>query len=467
MDSFFIYVAAIVVFIAAFVVYWIYIAGRKVFISPTNWFLVLQLPFLIGTLQAIDTGRSEDLRWLFAITAGTLSFFVGAFLANSSRGFNPRVEISKFVSQPIKFDMDFLPYSVMVLGMGALCVLVGIIFILSIQTNIFVWAVGNFLTSGGDISQTQYGDMRTAITTGREGYVAPGYTLQFVAVLLPLILYLMYFRVRRTRRPTEIILGVVLLLGDLYFITAFGTRGHIIFLALTFVALVSPFGPVPEVWRSARKTTFIVVITLVFFYGVSTVLMGRTDTKPVGGDWVEAAGGALYDFYDRTTGAYSSQMLLLVRHLMTQPIDWGAEWIQSLSGMIPGSAKGYGFSNEMSLYLYGTIEGNVGLNVYASLFYNLGLWGSLAGFAIVGFLIQMFTINYVRGERNIIRVVILFVAGFRLAMFRDPYSLFLEGFFTVVIYYLITLVLKERRLPLRFGQRKEFPKQDDLVLRTG
>jgi len=135
--------------------------------------------------------------------------------------------------------------------------------------------------------------------------------------------------------------------------------------------------------------------------------------------------------------------------------------------MIPGSAKGYGFSNEMSLYLYGTIEGNVGLNVYASLFYNLGLWGSLAGFAIVGFLIQMFTINYVRGERNIIRVVILFVAGFRLAMFRDPYSLFLEGFFTVVIYYLITLVLKERRLPLRFGQRKEFPKQDDLVLRTG
>jgi hypothetical protein len=109
----------------------------------------------------------------------------------------------------------------------------------------------------------------------------------------------------------------------------------------------------------------------------------------------------------------------------------------------------------------------VGLNVYASLFYNLGLWGSLAGFAIVGFLIQMFTINYVRGERNIIRVVILFVAGFRLAMFRDPYSLFLEGFFTVVIYYLITLVLKERRLPLRFRQRKEFPKQDDLVLRTG
>jgi len=467
MDSFIIYFTSALMFIAAFAVYWIYVAGGKAFVSPTNWFLVLQLPFLIGTLQAIDVGRHEDLVWLFAVMGGTFSFIFGAFLANSFSAFNPRVEINRFVSQPVKFDMEFLPYSVMVLGMGAVCVLVGIIFVLSIQTNIFVWAIGNFFSSGGEISQTQYGDMRTAITTGREGYVAPGYTLQFVAVLLPLILYLMYFRIRRTRRPMEIILGATLLLGDLYFITAFGTRGQIIFLALTFAALVSPFGPVPEVWRSARRTTFIVIVALLAFYAVSTILMGRTDTNPVSGDWVEAVGGALYDFYDRTTGAYSSQMLSLVRYLMSQPIDWGAEWLQSMSGMIPGGAKGYGFSNEMSLYLYGTIEGNVGLNVYASLFYNLGLWGSFVGFTIVGFLIQVFTINYVRGERTIIRVVILFVAGFRLSMFRDPYSLFLEGFVTVVLYYLIVLILKERRLPIHFGQRKEFPKQDGLALPTG
>jgi hypothetical protein len=463
MDNLVIYIFAISILLTGFIMYWLKVAGRKIFFSTTNWFLCLQLPFLIGTIQAFDPLRREDVIWLFTVIGGTLCFFVGAYLANTRKAFDPRVEIAEFCARPIDFDLQYLPYSVLVLGMGALCIVVGTIFILSIQTNVFVWAVTNFMSSGGDISQDQYGAMRTAITTGREGYVAPGYTLQFVAVIMPTILYLLYFRVRQTKRPFEIILGVTLLLGDLYFITAFGTRGQIIFLALVFIALVSKFGPVPEAWKSARKMTYIVFALLIMFYGVSTILMGRVDTNPATGNLLEAAGGTIYDFYDRTTGAYASEMLSLVRYLMTQPIGWGAEWLQALSSMIPGGTKGYGFANEMSLFLYGAIEGNVGLNVYASMFYNLGLAGSLIGFALLGFVLQTFTINYVRGERKITRVVILFALGFRLAMFRDPYSLFLEGFVTLFIYYLLVLVLKERRLPLRFRPRKDVPSADTLV----
>ena len=209
------------------------------------------------------------------------------------------------------------------------------------------------------------------------------------------------------------------------------------------------------------------LICLFAFYAFSTALMGRLDVNPMAGSWFETLGATVADFYDRTSGAYASEMLTIVRHLMTQPAAWGAEWWQSLVSMVPGGTKGYGFANEMSLLLYGAAEGNVGLNVYASLLYNLGIWGALAGFFVLGFLIQSFTISYVRGERTVIRIVVLFVAGFRLAMFRDPYSLFLEGFVTVMVYYGLTLLLKDRGWAARFRARKAEVGSARLLARTG
>ncbi len=127
-----------------------------------------------------------------------------------------------------------------------------------------------------------------------------------------------------------------------------------------------------------------------------------------------------------------------MRYYLQQPRHVCEQWWRDLYEAIPGNRPAVGFSNEMHAFLFSGDTGGAAVFTFlGSLAYN---WGTLF-FAPVAFLIgglvQQFTIQYIRSGRTVIRTVIYFAAGMRLALSRDPYTFLLNGFISLLLFYWI------------------------------
>ncbi len=419
-------------------VYYVRVCGRQLFMSAPSCFMVTQLLFLVGTIIAMDWGEGADRLWILSIVLGLWSFTIGALVANRHFGFAAASEIPAFVARPIKDDIQRAKYSIYVVGLAIFCVAVGVVFSRAVGYNVFGTALGG-LIRGQPISAAKYSTLRTSIST--EKYVAVGYAVQFTAILLPACLYLIYMRMSRTRRAADRVLFGVLLLLDLYFLTITGGRGWLLHFLVTFILLTSRrFGPLPRGKRQSVFSKSMALVAFVSFYGFATTLMGRVSNTGQG--LGSSIGGLIEDFYDRIVGFQTRGHLLIMRHLLERPPAWGAEWWEGLVSVVPGTGKSSGFSSDLHGFLFhGNKSGSVGLTLWGSLLYNWGPIGVLVIAFALGVLMQAYTIRFVRGDRSMARVVLLFVAGYRLSSVRDPYSLLLEGFVsTMILYFLMQRV---------------------------
>jgi hypothetical protein len=431
LTSILMYMNIVLVSFYILLLYWAVAAGRRWFVSATSWFLFWQLLLLIGTLVNIDLHSAVDLQWLFVIIGGMFLFTIGVIAANSYHHFKPRQEIYDFVNAPVEMDPINDRIMPMLLLVGIVSLAVGVIFVQAIGYNVFTWAVMNYISNEGLIDRAEYSQLRTSIS--QERYVAAGYASQFIVILLPLVIYLLYYRVRQKMHWGTIIVLVMLTLADIYFLTIKGGRAWLLNAMLAFYLLGSPFGPLPKSWRLTTRTTVFVFFGFALFYSVSTTLMGRiANTTSV------VSFGVVGDLISRTITAEALGHLLIMRYLLPEGAVWGREWWAGLLTVLPGNALNSSFGSELHGFLYGgNTRGSLGLTVWGSLVYNWGTVGSLVLAFIVGFCMQCFTIMYVRGTRSMSRLIVLFVAGLHLARFRDPYSLMLNGFVTVLVFYVL------------------------------
>jgi hypothetical protein len=449
------YIAIIVAFCFFLYIYWVFVAGRRFFLSATNGFALGQADIMLGTILSADLGKPLDLAWVMLLLGSWVCFTMGAIAANLRKQFKPRREIHNFVSSPLQFDLKSGVFSLTIVQLGLVCLAVGTAFSIAVGHNVFFLGLQQLIRGDDPIGIFQdYSTKRTEISYGGEHYFAPGYTGQFTAVLMPLLLYLLYFRIRKSHRFAEAAYAILLLVAGLYFLTIAGGRGPLVSAVMTFVILFTPFGPFPWLWRYARRSVWILLFLLLTFYLLSTSVMGRLGTDFGGLSLVR---GGIEDAYNRTTGQ-SRAYLEIMRIVMSQPIVWGQQWLQNVVDLLPG-LKGGGLGNEFHALLYsGNTRGYMGLPAWGWTYYNWGWFGTLVTAFFTGMLMQAFNIVYVRGKRQLSRVVVLFDAGLRLSGFVDLYSLFLGGFVTSLLYYALICVVKSRssllNLPIRTSRNE-------------
>lgn len=412
-------------------VYLVRICGRQWFASALSLFFLMQLPFVLGTLLSIDWNDPLDFRWMWSMVGGMAMVVAGAALVNHHYRFRPRQEIVTFCRRPIEFDVHGAFQSVFVVGLALSCVVVGIGFSQAVGYNVLAEALSRFARDSV-IDQAGYSTRRVSIST--EKYVAAGYAVQFTAILLPLALYLLYSRYRSLRRATDVVLLLVLVVLDLYFLTIAGGRLWLIHLLLAFMVLFwTRTGPLPRVLSISGRAALACLIGIVVFYGLATTLMGRAGTTSEGAG--KLAQNLVKDAYDRTAGYQAETQRQIMHILADRGTAWGSEWASGVAFVLPRSGKDPGLSAELHELLFRGAPGQVGLTLWNTLLYNWGYAGLLVFCFVIGAALQAFTVMYVRGGRSLLRVVILFIAGYRLSLVRDPYSLLLEGFVTTVIFY--------------------------------
>ena len=419
-----------VVVLAAF---WFLGMGGRLFLSAPLWFWVLQSLNYFGTLGVAHFADPTDREWIAVCLASMLAFTFGVWGANAAFGFRPGREVRAFVARPMEFDLQGTKWGLL-LAASVACLAVGIIFAIAVGYNVYADSATEYLASGGRVDAEAYSMRRVAISTDR--YVAVGHAVQFTSILLPMILYLGYFRVRVSERFVEAAWLALFALADLYFLTITGGRVWLIYAALGFMMLTSSFGPISRSERrgATRWAAWAVAGVLGLFYLTATLLMGRAQIG--GGSASEVRNGMASEVFDRLMGFQAEGELMLMRHFLRVEPVWGAEWWDGMRRAVPGLASPHGFGSELHAMLFnGDNSGSLGLTTWGSCMYNWGMIGTLIVAVVLGAALQAFTITYFRGPKTLVRTIILFIAGIRLAGFRDVYSLLLEGFPTTVLFY--------------------------------
>jgi oligosaccharide repeat unit polymerase len=446
------YAVAVVLFGCTVILYFTRVSGWRLFASAPTVFLLTQVLFFVGTLLVVDWYDPDERLWALCIVAGCFAFTLGGVLANSYYGFRPNQEIEGFVRRPVTQDLDKAAYWVF-MGAAVVCVVVGIAFARAVGYNTFQSAFLAF-AQGEPIDPLRYARLRTSIS--RETYVAAGYAVQFTAIILPICIYLLYLRFRQNHRAADAVLIALLSIADLYFLTLQGGRYWLLNSLVVFLLLIGRrTGPVPpepgsRAARLSQPAKLFSIALLVAFYVFATMFMGRVNREDRG--LTSAARGASGELYDRVMGYQAETQLRLMHYLRAQGVVWGEDWTRELASIFPETGKNSRlFSTRLYAYLYrGDESGQNGLTVWNSLLYNWGFAGTMVVCLVLGALMQAFTVKYVRGPRSLIRTVVLFVAAYRLALVRDPYSLLLDGFITTVLFYwLVKMVAGSRWLRVR------------------
>lgn len=406
--------------------------GRQLLATGPAVFLALQAPFFVGMVLAIDWTSVFDVLFVGLVGAGLAAFIGGGRHANRLLRFQPVREVPSFREADVVDDLHRHGTLFTLLMAGSLCMIIGFLFASRVGTNAFLYALQQ-LGSLGEVNRAEFSAIRTGVT--RDSYVAAGYVIQFTGVILPAIGLLAVIRGRVARRPSLWILAGAFALADIYFLTIVGGRKYLLQVAaIAALMFVSATSPLPRRLRASPSWTVAVIVLGAALFAATSVLQGRVTfgDDPFGLILAGPAG-----VYNRLGGEYSAYQLQAISLIRDRIPAWGGEWLHTLSTVLPGPTSELTLDAELHGLLFGgNTRGSAPLNVWSSIYYNWGLVGSVAIPYAMGFVLQWFTVRHIlRAPKRLSATVLLSIAGYRFALWRDPYSILLEGGLTLVLFY--------------------------------
>lgn len=223
-----------------------------------------------------------------------------------------------------------------------------------------------------------------------DNYFAPGYVNQFKNTILPITFFFFCFKLRNHPLRTHfIIIGFLFLL---YALLGTGQRTFLITAFLIFLACVI------AVKRGKINPTLLLIpaIAVIILFIFQSIQLGRTSD----GSIAEGFSALLHRIFS------SNQFSALIgfRYIYTEETQSGAEWLQSLAGILPG-VKGSDIANKIHFILFRSDRGTAPLSIWGSIYYNFGFLGILVFGILIGAIYQLFYYRLVSRELTIYRAL--------------------------------------------------------------
>ena len=444
------------------VAFYFFAVNQKVlFPTPANLFMLWQIPFVAGTIAAIDPSKNSDLKWLGIVLSGNLFFVIGCVISSLHSKFCAKKDYEEFLRKPLYFDLHSGGFLIM-LVLGVLSLVISLYFAVAVGYYVPLEAALTYADIGSlAASARTYSNLRTAVYYGGEKYLAPGYVAQFKNILLPLVVYLLYFRVIVLKRCLERVALAILSVVTILLLSLTGQRYPVVLFGVMFTLLVYWQNREKLAALSSKALLFLTIGLVALYYCVSTFLMARRIT-----DYDIGVKSLFYPISELGRVLFSGarvqlNIALYLFQVYSSPV-WGQNWIRGLADLLPGHR--IGFSQELHQLVYGSLRGSVGLGLWGEIWLNFGWIGVLFVPLLLGMAMQRFTISFYRGKKTIIRTVVFIYAGWIISAFRSPVQLFSEGFVTLMLYYLLVNMVKHfenRRYPYRRD-----PEVHSLIMRS-
>lgn len=321
---------------------------NKVF-NPSLLFVLFSAFFAIATIPNLDLYREADYQHLLVIVTYFLSLLGYYFFVFDHRrdAVTTRVWVEKDGSLAKNGRLHFL----------------GTLFFLSFLVTFvyFQFIVGYnllflALTSGVD----DFTSMRLAAYSG-ENYTGAGVVNQFKNTILPISFFSILIVLWSLKRRAVFFVTFVIL-TPLYLWSILGT-GQRTFLFFNFVCLALYMIYSGKVSVLGLSVSGLVVV---FFFSLFSFFLGRTS----GLSFVDTIDQLVWRIF------LSNQMGSVVgfRYVFDLPNQYGAEWMQVLTGMVPG-VRGSDLPNRIHDVMFGSFRGTTPVSLWVSIYHNFGLLG--------------------------------------------------------------------------------------------
>ena len=278
----------------------------------------------------------------------------------------------------------------------------------------------------GDMDESVL-DLRLALASGAEGWMAPGYLKQLRDVLLPLATLLVLFTVRRTATGF-VLLSLLLVPAVSVTIMSSGQRAPVLLFVLGAVYAAKQ----AVSWNLHRLRVTALPIIVMASVGTTAFLS------------LTSSFSSRYSEDDNVLIVLADRIVTRVpeENVLGAPV-WrrgtpfpGAGWLSDLSSVLPGTQKN--LSNLIHEYLGGRATGNSPLGTWIDVHYNFGWILGISVSVLLGMFIALFNhwTNVARGVSEAAEVCGLWISLCMLLVL-SPFGFLLYGPFTASMLLLL------------------------------
>lgn len=253
-----------------------------------------------------------------------------------------------------------------VTGLTFLSVAITVLYFWSVGFNAFLLGIRNAL--GGHTTQ-DFQQLRVDAYAGTK-YLFPGYVNQFKNCILPAMTFVIVAWLFANKRTGRLFISLVLVVITLLGVLGNGQRGAFVLIVLTLLMFVFHIDP----GRFKGRALSVVLVALPTFI-LATYFNGRSASEiqqsksSFGALWV-----LLNEVYRRAFVDNQQAGQVGYRYTTTQHIQPGSDWLNSISGILPGR-HGTKLPAEIFKIQFGSDVGTAPPSLWGSVSYNFGWLG--------------------------------------------------------------------------------------------
>lgn len=261
--------------------------------------------------------------------------------------------------------------------------------------------IQNSLTSAGE----DVAGLRLDSYAGSR-YLFPGYVNQFKNVLLPALVVLGLMQWSTRRRP-RVLLWSTLSALSIFALLGTGQRQALVLFSAVFMVFLVLLNN-----RTFSKKTFGLALGALLLLLLGTFALGRGNQEVSNSEGIVGKLSTLVmQVFERIVGSGGSGSIAGFRYVYEyKETAYGAEWLDSLLGLTPFS-RGSVLPNEIFAYQWGSMRGNSPPSLWASIFHNFGLLGTILAPLLFALLLAIVTRAREKARINPHPVAIMGVAG--------------------------------------------------------
>ena len=380
--------------------YALFISRRDFFANPVFYFTAFQIINFLGTIPLLDFNVDVDRIYFFVYVVSLLSMLFGFVLGDVFFPVERRAIIAwqKF---PLEINVGIV-YDKLIFALVLFSVMISVLYFIAVGYNVFLLGIINLFSGGGVVENVSDLRMASYNSDMTGNYYYPGYVNQFKDTLLPISLFYLWAK-RRIIQRRKLFLKYVLTflsLVSVVLILGTGQRGAFVLAMLqggAFLMVVSN-------QKERRKIIIFGASFLMSFMILSTFMIGRTSSG------VFNLGESLSAIWWRIASANQTGAVIGFREIIyKEPAQWGAEFWQSIVGLLPG-VRGSMLSNRIAQKIWGGY-GTAPPSNWGAIYYDFHWFGLVLIPAIFSIFIKYLYSRFYQKEKVLFRVLV-YVAGF-------------------------------------------------------
>ncbi|MGN7246448.1 O-antigen polymerase [Janibacter anophelis] len=332
---------ALAVVVALLVCYLMTVVPKSGLFTADSIFVYVQFLMVIGTLRLLDTETYRaDAAHEIVLGYSFAAYVLTSILINFA---SPPLRPSG--AEPAAVYRPGMPFKMLMVASVGIVVA----YFTAVGYSAFIEGLRGIL-SGQDVDTAT---LRLESYAG-SSYLYPGYVNQFKNALLPgmVVVACSYWLARRPRQYGR---------------------------AFAFV-MIAVFGLLGTGQRGAFVIFLVTVVTYLYLASGRRFSLGRLGIVALVGLPLfmlsSAALGRDLPLYDRFLRSNQAASVAGFRYIYEMPVVHGKEWLESILGVVPGSAfTGSTLANEIFKVVYGGSRGTAPPSLWGSVYHNFGVLG--------------------------------------------------------------------------------------------